>query len=197
MFCVHVAGEASVIRGLSITDRNTIELSWSKACLMESGLFVPISRDWGEGGVDALLHLVHTPRASHHCLHTHTYVCPDQKANIKWMHTQTPRTRLSQANTSVPGDSSRHTFITGRARKSLELRKKNNIMHFPPSHSHKDLPGPKRWSPCLRLFQRFVANYFMPPFELSVEIQLSGPLCSLQDWGGDEGRGRLERLSER
>lgn len=36
----------------------------------------------------------------------------------------------------------------------------------------------------------------MPPFEPSAEIQLSGPLCSVQDWRDDKGRGRLEGLRE-
>lgn len=65
------------------------------------------------------------------------------------------------------------------------------------SHSQRDLPGPERWSPCLRLIPSFATNYFMPLFELSVEIQLSGSLCSLQDWGGDEGRRELGRLRGR
>lgn len=37
----------------------------------------------------------------------------------------------------------------------------------------------------------------MPSFELSDEIQLSGSLCSLQDWGGDEGRGEIGGLGEK
>lgn len=36
----------------------------------------------------------------------------------------------------------------------------------------------------------------MPPFEPSAEIQLSGPLCSVQDRRNDKGRGRLEGLRE-
>lgn len=36
----------------------------------------------------------------------------------------------------------------------------------------------------------------MPPFEPSAEIQLSGPLCNIQDWREDNGRGQLEGLTE-
>lgn len=46
------------------------------------------------------------------------------------------------------------------------------------------------------MIPRIVANYFMPPFEPSAEIQLSGPLCSVQDWREDNGRGQLEGLRE-
>lgn len=46
---------------------------------------------------------------------------------------------------------------------------------------------------CLRLIPRIVANYFLLPFELSVEIQLSGHQCTLRDWGGDEGGSRIRR----
>lgn len=74
----------------------------------------------------------------------------------------------------------------------LKLRK-NDIICFPVALPERPA-WPERWSPRLRLILVFAANYFMPSFELSDEIQLSGSLCSLQDWGGDEGRNwRAER----
>lgn len=62
-------------------------------------------------------------------------------------------------------------------------------MHFPVTLPERPA-RPPGWLLCLRLIPSFAANYFMPSFELSVEIQLSDCLWSLHNWGGDKGRGR-------
>ncbi len=88
------------------------------------------------------------PTHTHTHTHTHTFVQIRKQTQIKCMVT-------TRTHTTFTWDSSRHASV-------IDKLCQTDIMYFPVASSQRPA-RPERWSPCLRLILRFVANYFMRP----------------------------------